>query len=330
MYNLLLRPRTAADIDAQVEKVLRGLGRPEPPLDLLSVRELLMLDREFYSSNDTGWLREKASRLKVAGKQILQRPTLLVEAVRKFDLKALYLPDRRRILLDSDLPKKKHRWNEAHEIAHSIIPWHADTMLGDDAHTPTPECHEQIEAEANFAAGRLLFLGERFVETARTLSPSLAAIQNLHQHFGNTLTTTLWRYVEQAFPEKAVIGIISPHPHLRWRKRDFSPDKPCRYCIGSPLFQRQFGQMDPKMLWRIICSYCGAQRGGVLGETEAVLVDLNGTEQRFHFETFYNSYEALTFAIHLGPRAEIVTVGATSPRLGLFMPDSARGGAWRP
>jgi len=309
MYNRLLRPRTAADIDAQVEKVLRGLGHPEPPLDLHSVRELLRLDRQFYSSTETSWLREKVSRLRIAGIQIFDRPALLVEAVRKFDLKALYLPDRRRILLDSELPLKKHRWNEAHEIAHSIIPWHGELMLGDDVHTPTPECHEQIEAEANFAAGRLLFLGERFVETARNLRPGLAAVRNLHPHFGNTLTTTLWRYVEQVFPDRPMVGIISQHPHPRFRKPDFDPENPCRYCIGSPAFQHQFGQVDTKTLWRIIRGYCGAQRGGALGDTEALLVDLNGAEHRFHFETFYNRYEALSLGLHLGPRADLANVG---------------------
>lgn len=310
MYNVLLRPRTAADIDAQVEKVLRGLDHPEPPLDLPAVREILELDRGFYSSTDTSWLREKVSRLKVAGKQVLLRPTLLVEAVQKLDLKALYLPDRRRILLDSDLPEKKHRWNEAHEIAHSIIPWHAETMFGDDAFTPTPECHEQIEAEANFAAGRLLFLGTRFVRDARDLSPSLEAVRHLHRRFGNTLTTTLWRYVEQVFPDKAVVGVISPHPHPRWRKPDFSPEKPCRYCVGSPLFQHQFGQVNPRLLWGIICSYCGPQKGGSLGGTEAILIDLNGARQRFRFETFFNGYDALSLGLHLGPCAEIIAVGA--------------------
>lgn len=315
MYNLLLQPRTAADIDAQVEKVLRGLGHPEPPLDLLSARELLKLDRQFYSATDTNWLREKISRLKVAGKQVLWRPTLLVEAVAKLDLKALYLPDHRRILLDSELPPKKHRWNEAHEIAHSIIPWHADMMLGDDVYTPTPECHEQIEAEANFAAGRLLFLGEKFVETARDLSPGLAATQRLQQYFGNTLTTTLWRYVEQVFPDRAVVGMISPHPHPRRRKSDFDPEKPCRYCVGSPLFQRQFGPVNPKILWEVIRSYCGAQRGGMLGETDATLVDLDGAEQRFHFETFYNGYDALSLGLHLGPRAGFVAVSSMGSRL---------------
>jgi hypothetical protein len=310
MDNLLLKTHTTEDIDSQIDKILRGLGNPEPPLDLLSVRDLLKLDRGHYSSADTSWLREKASRLKVAGKQILLRPMLLLEAVTKFDLKALYLPDQRRILLDSDLPEKKQRWNEAHEIAHSVLPWHADMMLGDDVYTPTPECHVQIEAEANFAAGRLLFLGKKFEMTARDFAPSIAAVRELQRHFGNSVTTTLWRYIEQAFPTRAVIGVISSHP--RRYTSGFNPEKPCRYCIGSLLFQRQFGHIQPTVLWSIITSYCGPQKGGPLGSAEVLLSDVSGVEHRFFFETFYNQYDALTLGLHLGPRPELISTTGRS------------------
>jgi len=310
MDNLLLRAHTAADIDSQVHKILRGLGHPEPPLDLLAVRELLQLDRQYYSSTDDDWLKEKVSRLKVAGKQVLHRPALLIDAVRKLDLKALYLPDQRRILLDQDLPAKKHRWSEAHEITHSIIPWHSEMMLGDNAQTLTPQCHAQIEAEANFGAGRLLFLGERFAETALSLSPGLTAIRKLQKHFGNTLTTTLWRYVEQVFTDRAVVGVISSHP--RRRTQGFDPERPCRYCIGSPLFQRDFSHVIPAKLWQVISSYCGAQRGGRLGEDVVVLVDDLGVKHKFHFETFFNGYEALTLGLHLGLQASLVAVDDNS------------------
>ena len=124
MRNTLLSIRTARDIDAQIDKILRDLGDPEPPLSLDLVRELLRLDRNYYSSTDDGVLREVSHRLLVAGKQILARPTILFDAIRKFELKALFLPDRKRILIDSTLPDAKQRWSEAHEIGHSVIPWH--------------------------------------------------------------------------------------------------------------------------------------------------------------------------------------------------------------
>jgi hypothetical protein len=87
--NINLGARTIADIDGQVAKVLRGLGNPKPPIDLQLVRELLKLDRGYYSTTDDSLLRETFSRMKVAGRQILQRPTLLRDAVRSLSLKAL-------------------------------------------------------------------------------------------------------------------------------------------------------------------------------------------------------------------------------------------------
>ncbi|KMO35016.1 peptidase, partial [Methylobacterium variabile] len=93
MRNVNLGKRTVADIDGQVAKVLRGLGSPEPPINLHIVRDLLKLDRGYYSTTDDSLLKEMFSRLKVGGKQVLMRPTLLADAVRTLSLKALYLPD---------------------------------------------------------------------------------------------------------------------------------------------------------------------------------------------------------------------------------------------
>src|SRR5439155_5316200 len=131
-------------------------------------------------------------KLTVAGKQVIQRPSLLAEVIKKFDLKALLLPDRRRILLDSSQPEIKWRWNETHEIIHSIVPWHGSLMFGDTKLTLTPSCHEQIEAESNYGAGRLLFLQNKFDEMARDTIPSIKSVQDLKKAFGNTITNTLW------------------------------------------------------------------------------------------------------------------------------------------
>ncbi len=64
--NYLLRTKTAQDIDARVERVLRGLGNPQPPLRLEDVRALLKLDRGFYTANDPGIVQETVSRIRVA------------------------------------------------------------------------------------------------------------------------------------------------------------------------------------------------------------------------------------------------------------------------
>src|SRR2546426_6292394 len=222
MRNKFLQDRTAAEIDKQVAKILRGLGNPKPPLRLEEVRDLLKLDKQFYSSTDDGVLREVIHDLKVAGKQILQRPTLLLDVIKTFDLKALFLPDRKRILIDRDQPEIKWRWNEAHEITHSIVPWHEELALGDDKFTLTPSCYEQLEAEANYGAGRLLFIRDIFDEMARETEPTMEQIKRLSRLFGNTITNTLWRYVERS--DELIFGVVSPHPH--YLPAAFDPTNP--------------------------------------------------------------------------------------------------------
>lgn len=306
--NSALSAKTAKDIDERVERVLRGLGLPEPPLRLEDVRDLLKLDRGFYTADDPGVLREAISRIRVAGTQVFKRPTLLIEAIRKASLQALYLPDRRRILLDASLPKLKHRWSEGHEIGHSLIPWHQEIMLGDNSLTLTPICQEEVEAEANFAAGRLLFLRERFMEEARSLEPSIEAIQALKAIFGNTLSTTLYRVVESFGSDRPLVGMISDHPHSTRRGKDFDPSKPCRHFIRSPAFRGHFGKISEVELFEDVSGYCGAQGGGPLGEEEVILSDDNGDTHRFQFETFFNRYDALTLGKYLRPVHNIMPV----------------------
>lgn len=302
MKSKFLSARTTADIDSQVAKVLRGLGDPEPPIDLRLVRELLKLDRGYYSTTDDGVLLETFSRMKVAGLQVLKRPTLLKEAVQALSLKALFLPDQRRILLDQDLPILKHRWNEAHEIGHDIVPWHSGMMFGDTEQTLTPSCHEEMESEANYAAGQILFLASRFPEEAAASNPGLDLVKSLSKTFGNTVTSTLWRYTQEAHGGRPMVAMVTGHPHPRRRKPEFDPANPCRYFIESPPFRAQFPHVTERQLFAIAVGYCGAQGGGMLGVAEVALNDVDGTAHRFQFETFFNRHEALTLAWCLGQK----------------------------
>lgn len=299
MRNSLLRTHTAKDIDDQVDKVLRGLGNPPPPLKLEDVRALLKLDKGYYSSTNDGVLREMTSKLYIAGKQILSRPMLLWEAVKKADLKALYLPDRKKILLDEDLPILKHRWNESHEIGHSIIPWHKSAMLGDDKATLSQGCLEHTESEANYAAGRLLFLRERFTDELNSSAPTLKLIRELGKDFGNTATSTMWRSIECS--EQILFGAVSSHP--RKLGDDFNEAEPLSYFIRSKRFMEKFSGISEDTVWSHMQSYCGWQRGGPLGETEVIFTDDNGSNHVFHMETFFNSYEALTLGVYRRPSA---------------------------
>lgn len=152
--NRILSSHNEADINARIERVLNDLGRPEPPLRLEEVRELLKIDFGYYSASDTGLLQDTIHKFRLGGHKIVLKAQALVDVVKKFDLRALFIPAQRRILLDSDQHHLSHRWNEAHEIAHSLFPWHEEAMLGDDKETLAPSCHDELEGEANFGAGR--------------------------------------------------------------------------------------------------------------------------------------------------------------------------------
>src|ERR1700675_4571877 len=108
-----------------------------------------------------------AARMKMAGKQVLQRPMFVCEAVTKAKLSALWVPDTKRILIDEAVPKPKHRWIEGHEVGHSVIPWHREVLFGEHEYTLDPICHAMFEAEANYTASQLLFLQQRFSREAR-------------------------------------------------------------------------------------------------------------------------------------------------------------------
>jgi Zn-dependent peptidase ImmA (M78 family) len=306
--NRFLSPKTAADIERRVDLVLRGFGDTRPPLNLYGVRKYLGLGLGFYADGHLGATRRTVSRIRIATLRTYRRPVLVAEAIRKYDLSALYLSEPRRILLDSSLPEKKRRWNVAHEIAHRLIPWHDDLAYGDNRHTLSPECHRQIEIEANFAAGRLLFLGRRFDEEALSFQPSIESVLELHRRFGNTITTTLYRMVELPAVNRPVVGMITRHPSEELETN--AADKPARreHFIRSEAFERRFANVREEDLFEKVASYCNGYWVGLVGESELVLEDDNEKSHRFRFQTFFNGYDALTLGVHVGVAPLVVGV----------------------
>lgn len=300
--NIILTPGTAKSIDAQVDRVLKDLGRPEPPLVLSDVRELLRLDLQYYSSQDVNWLQEKIHQLRVAGKQVLARPQLMLEVVKKLDLKALVIPDRKRILVDAEQPAPKQRWNETHEIIHDLLPWHAGAALGDKQRTLSLTCHAQIECEANYGAGRLLFLGKRFSDQlADAGSVDFNTVKKLKKAFGNSLTTTLWRVVENA--SGLAFGLIFIHPH----SQPPPGENPVRYFIRSPQFAARFPAVSELALFAEMQTFCYGTRGPI-GSAEVLLRDARGEAHVFLFESFHNQHDTLALGSYQGQNAPAIAV----------------------
>lgn len=305
MNNIFLDPRTVRDIDKVVDRVHQDLDYKDGAIELLEVRDLLRLDLKYYRLDDPGLVDEVIHKLKVGAKQVIARPSLLLEAVRKFDLSALFVPDRKRILVDQSVPDLKKRWYETHEIAHSLIPWHADYALGDDRNTLSQGCHERIEAEANYGGGRLLFPSEVFTQHRLSSTMSLARVREIAKHFGNTITSTLWRCVEQS--DELTLATIGEHPR---RPRDEKPV--VEYFVRSKTFAAQFPNVTDGDVWAWMCGYCGYKATGPLGTTELTIQDANGASHIFVIESFSIKHNVLTMARWIRQAPISVPVGGAA------------------
>jgi hypothetical protein len=288
----------ARAIDQRIERILRDLGNPQPPLRLEPVFELLKLDLNYYRADDPGVLADFAHRIRIAGKQLAARPALALDALRKAKLSALWVPDGKRIFIDESVPKPKHRWIQGHEITHGITDWHQTYLFGDNSSTLDPECHEQLEAEANYGAGRLLFLRDHFRDEARDCQINFDSIKLLKARYGNTVTSTFWRMVEDRDPTSAVFGLVSQHPHYPeiGEGRD---DQPWRDFPRSRAFRRTFARVTAPQAFALIGRHATyRKRGPVIAGTDAIADD-NGVMHEVRLEGFCNTYSVMTLGVIL-------------------------------
>lgn len=283
----------ASDIHEAVRRVLRDLGNPEPPLNLEDVRALKNLDLMYYSKSDLSLLDEIAHQVKLGKHNILSTAKRMKEVIAKAGLKALIVPDQRQIYIDEEVVDKKKRFIEAHEITHDLLDWHRDMLLGDNDDTLSIHCHEEMEAEANYGARQLIFMGERFTTEVRDSLPDWRNLQGLANLYGNSLTTTVWQTVYSCDPAFPMFGAIGQHPH--------HPDIGARdgnheiaYFIRSDVFFDRFPGVSEQDVFAAMRSYAKRSRRGPLGEGVTLFRDANGDLCEFHMQSFSNSYDVLT------------------------------------
>ncbi len=161
---------------------------------------------------------------------------------------------------------------------------------GDQQSTLTQTCREQVEAEANYAAGRLLFLQDRFVEEVRCSDTCFKNIQKLNKTYGNTLTATLWRTVEAL--QVPAFGLVSIHPQARVEVGN----QAVRRFVKSNQFFERFPHVTPGELFNELGKFCFGRRGPI-GSGSVLIEDANMDNCVFTVESFYNGYDALTLGI---------------------------------
>lgn len=306
MKNTPIGAHETEDLRRIVGRILRDAGNPEPPLDLGLIRAVQELDVRYYSLSDPSMLQEFAHKIRVGAKLFARtKPRMLCDVVKKAGLSALWDPQKRLILLDRDEPELRHRWMEAHEIGHSLAPWHGRYMFGDHSETLHESCHDNLEREANFAASKLLFLGDRFREEARDSEASFDHVLALHKRFGNSIPSTLRHFVEEAYADLPMVGLIV--------RINTTADKPNSYCIESPVFRQMFGSLsEASLLTKAEEHRLPHRQYGGLGEGEVRLMDGNGQQHLFHFESWGNKYYIHTLGLYRGRAEPIVVVPSVS------------------
>lgn len=306
MEQVLVGELEKREIRAQVDRILQDLGHPEPPLVLADVRALLSLDLQYYSSTDPGLVAELTHRFTLFAKKKL--PDLgnhLIAALAKSRLCAFWVPESSRILVDSEVPTPKHRWIEAHEITHSVTSWHKGFLLGDNSQTLDPACHAVIEAEANYGAGRLLFLQDQFSLEARALPLSFGSIMDLSRRYKNSIVSTFWRTVEERDPEQAVFGVISIHPRHPDVGEHDGP-RPWRYFIRSSAFLTQFASVSADDVFAVVMQQATYRRVGPVVSADHVFTDVIGNDWEFRILSHSTGHALLTLGYPVQRRSVVV------------------------
>lgn len=277
--------RTANDIDSRVAKILKESGVFEPPVDLEVVLDFLDLYRGYYDLQNPSLLQEIKHKLKIGGHKAK-------EILGKIDLKGLWFPEEKKILIDNEVPVIKRRWVSTHEIGHRIIPWHKDYVFGDIAETLDPDYHDMIELEANYAASSLLFLNTRFTEEAKDYDSTIKSVQSLAKLYGNSQAMTLRRFAQHSKSESMLAMVTSPH----W-KGDFlnaGNEELCRYFLPSKCFLEKFKNVTSSFVIDALKEYITPTRGGPVGKGEIILLDDNGEAHSFVGESWFNQYNVLS------------------------------------
>jgi hypothetical protein len=285
---LLPDPSTRRAIDQATANLLRDAGAVSPPVKVEQLLATLAVHRDFYDLESPGLIDRAVHRIRVGGDQLRR---ILRE---KIKLAALWLPDDRRILIDRGLPVPKQDWAAFHETTHSLLPWHREYFLGDTAQTLDPAFHERLEAEANYGASALRFMGAAFTSDARDSLPVWDRVRALQRRYGTSLQSTARRFVEFG-PDLPMLFVVS----TPWW-RDVPADQPhrCRHVLASPRFGRFFAAPEPDDLLTTITGSSRLVRGGPAGDSETCFPDANGDMHLFDVRHFFNQHDLFTLLVH--------------------------------
>jgi len=281
-----MNDQTRKEIDKNISRVLNDAGIKKPPVIIEDVLACLELNRDFYDLDDPSLLQRVFHKIKVGGVKLKQ----LKE---KINLSAIWMPDKKVILVDKSLPAIKQDWASFHDTTHTILKWHKPFFLGDTAQTLDPDFQEMLESEANYGASALMFGGKIFTKEGLDTSPEWSSIETLKKRYKKSWVTTLRRYVEFTHDIPMIMMVSTP----LWLDIPIEQTHPWRHIVFSPSYYLKFKSLNPESFYDLVNSNIAKRRGGIVGDFEFYITDMTGRRCDFRAECFFNTHYVITMAV---------------------------------
>jgi hypothetical protein len=199
------------------------------------------------------------------------------------------------IATDEGLHEDREKFSIFHEIGHYVLPSHRGPIYVCDPYDfdifrkPT----WRLESEANEFAAELLFMGDRFVAEANSVSLSAQAVKKLADKYEASFEATARRLVEKR---------IRPGMLVVFKREvgsDFGvdPDWMVHYCVSNSSFRNAyFKSLEGDLSGEIATQITVSGRDIADSITQEISISSQtGQSYRFVSEYFYNQYNIFCF-----------------------------------
>jgi len=280
--------KTRSDIDKLVFQAIQKVGFKQPPISLEPILHELEVNRNFVEMEDPSLIRRFLNKLMIGGE-------IFTKIMKTVKLEGVWFPEEQKMFIKSSLPKLKQDWASFHEATHRLLPWHRQYFLGDTAQTLDADFLEKLENQANYGASALMFGGPMFTKEALDTVPGWTSIETLTRRYQKSLVTTLRRYVEFGHDLPMAMVISTPY----WMEIPDEQEDGIRHLVLSNRFIKEFGSIDRKLILNLIKQNSAKRRGGIVGDFQFRMKDLNDIIRPFHVETFFNQHYLLSLIVPL-------------------------------
>ena len=177
-----------------------------------------------------------------------------------------------------------------HELGHWNLPWHKQMLYKCTQFDLSPSARKQMEREANFYAGELCFMGDKFTESLFYSELSFNRIKDLADLFQMSKESTLRRTVELEHRPCAFIT-------LDVNEKDDKNFLKVKYPVHSESFKKDYGEFSRTQTF---------PKGHVLSQVRVnmikralkhdnAIVKFGEKKVELNAEIWFNGYNVLAF-----------------------------------